>query len=151
MYFSDGSTVSVGTLYNNGSATAVNFTAVTTTYILFVVANTSSTTYNVGLAEFMAFGQLASTSSASASVSASASASASAASSAGYYADIAPLASVAVSSFASGQPGSAAIDTVCSGYSSNLFFQPQAPFSDTLGQATTVPSGHLMEKVLVPL
>jgi len=54
--FSDGSVVAVGTLNNDGSATAFNFTAVSTTSLSFLVTAVSSTTYNVGLSEIMVFG-----------------------------------------------------------------------------------------------
>jgi LmbE family N-acetylglucosaminyl deacetylase/mannose/fructose/N-acetylgalactosamine-specific phosphotransferase system component IIB len=49
--FSDGTTVNVPSLNNDGSATTVTFPAVTTTSLLFTVTSVSSTTFNVGLAE----------------------------------------------------------------------------------------------------
>ncbi|MBO0729869.1 MAG: PIG-L family deacetylase, partial [Acidimicrobiaceae bacterium] len=53
--FSDGTTVNVPSLNNNGSATTVTFPAKTTTSLLFTVTSVSSSTQNVGLAEIEAF------------------------------------------------------------------------------------------------
>ncbi len=53
--FSDGSTVPVPALNNDGTATVVTFPAKTTTTLLFTVTSVSSTTTNVGLAEIMVF------------------------------------------------------------------------------------------------
>ena len=53
--FSDGSTVNVPTLNNNGAATTVTFPAKTTTSVLFTVLSVSSTTQNVGLSEIEVF------------------------------------------------------------------------------------------------
>jgi len=50
--FSDGSTVSVPALNNDGSATVVTFPARATTSVRFTVGSTSSATENAGLAEF---------------------------------------------------------------------------------------------------
>jgi len=50
--FSDGTTVNVPSLNNDGSATTVTFTAKTTTSLLFTVTSVSSTTFNVGLRRF---------------------------------------------------------------------------------------------------
>ncbi|MBM9466735.1 DUF7402 domain-containing protein [Nakamurella leprariae] len=50
--FSDGSTVAVGQLPNDGSALTVSFPAKSTTSIRFTVTQVSSTTLNIGLAEF---------------------------------------------------------------------------------------------------
>ena len=49
--FSDGSTVNVPSLNNDGSATTVTFPAKTTTSLLFTVTSVSATTGNVGLSE----------------------------------------------------------------------------------------------------
>ena len=54
--FSDGSTVTVPALNNNGAATTVTFPTKTTTSVLFTVTSVSSTTQNVGLAEIEVFG-----------------------------------------------------------------------------------------------
>jgi hypothetical protein len=53
--FSDGSTVGVGTLNNDGSATTVTFPAKTTTKLKMTVNSVSSCTQNVGLAEIQAY------------------------------------------------------------------------------------------------
>ena len=54
--FSDGSTVSVPSLNNDGSATVVNLTTpVTTTSVQLTVSTVSGTTQNVGLAEIQVF------------------------------------------------------------------------------------------------
>jgi LmbE family N-acetylglucosaminyl deacetylase/3-mercaptopyruvate sulfurtransferase SseA len=54
--FSDGSTVSVGALANNGSGTTVSFTARTITSVTFTITSVSSATENIGLAEFEVYG-----------------------------------------------------------------------------------------------
>src|SRR4029434_2889066 len=48
--FSDGTTVSVTSLSNNGAATTVTFTARSVTSVTFAVTAVSTTTQNVGLA-----------------------------------------------------------------------------------------------------
>jgi LmbE family N-acetylglucosaminyl deacetylase len=53
--FSDGSTVTVPALNNDGSATTITFPPTTTTSLLFTVTSVSSTTQNVGLAEIEVF------------------------------------------------------------------------------------------------
>jgi hypothetical protein len=53
--FSDGSTVTVPALNNDGSATTVTFPSKTTTSLLFTVTSVSASTSNVGLAEIQAF------------------------------------------------------------------------------------------------
>jgi LmbE family N-acetylglucosaminyl deacetylase len=53
--FSDGTTVTVPSLDNAGQATAINFTARSTTSLRLTVTNVSGTTVNVGLAEFQAY------------------------------------------------------------------------------------------------
>ncbi|WCD92916.1 PIG-L family deacetylase [Microbacterium sp. nov. GSS16] len=53
--FSDGSIVTVSALNNDGSTTVVMFPARTVTSVRFTVTSTSSTTQNVGLAEFEAY------------------------------------------------------------------------------------------------
>jgi hypothetical protein len=55
--FSDGSSVSVGTLANNGAATTVTFTARTVTSLTFTITRVSSSTQNIGLAEIQVFGR----------------------------------------------------------------------------------------------
>ena len=54
--FSDGSSVSVGTLANNGTGVTVSFPARTVTSLLLTVTGVSGTTLNVGLAEIEVFG-----------------------------------------------------------------------------------------------
>ena len=58
--FSDGSTVAVGQLNNDGSATQVTFASRTVTSVRFTVTNVGSGTVNVGLSEFEIWGALAS-------------------------------------------------------------------------------------------
>jgi LmbE family N-acetylglucosaminyl deacetylase len=53
--FSDGSTVSVGALPNNGSALVVNFSRRRVTSLRFTVTGVASSTRNVGLAELQAY------------------------------------------------------------------------------------------------
>lgn len=54
--FSDGSSVPVTTLSNSGGATTFTFAARTVTSVRLTVKSVSSTTHNVGLAEFEAWG-----------------------------------------------------------------------------------------------
>lgn len=54
--FSDGSTVNVPTLNNDGSATIINFTTRTTTSVVFSVQQVSAATQNIGLSEIKFFG-----------------------------------------------------------------------------------------------
>jgi hypothetical protein len=56
LVFSDGSTVAVGTLPNDGSGLTVNFTARAATSVRFNVTTVSGATENVGLAEIQVFG-----------------------------------------------------------------------------------------------
>lgn len=56
--FSDGSTVAVPALNNDGSPVTITFPAVTTTSVLFTVSKVSSTTQNVGLSEIQVYPQL---------------------------------------------------------------------------------------------
>ena len=58
--FSDGSSVPVGPLNNNGTGVTVNFPAKVTTSITMAVTAVSSTTSNVGLAEIQVYGTSAS-------------------------------------------------------------------------------------------
>jgi hypothetical protein len=53
--FSDGSTVAVPSLNNDGSATTVTFPAKTTTSLLFTVNSVSASTGNVGLSEIQVY------------------------------------------------------------------------------------------------
>ena len=53
--FSDGTTVPVPALANDGTATIVTFTARTTTTLKFTVTSVSSSTLNIGLAEIEAY------------------------------------------------------------------------------------------------
>lgn len=54
--FSDGTTVPVGTLTNSGAGVTVTFPVRAVTSVRFTVDAVSSTTHNVGLAEFQAWG-----------------------------------------------------------------------------------------------
>jgi VCBS repeat-containing protein len=54
--FSDGSSVTVGSLNNTGSAVTVSFTPRTVTSLTLTVTGVSSTTLNVGLAEIQVYG-----------------------------------------------------------------------------------------------
>ncbi len=54
--FSDGSSVTVGALTNSGTATVVTFSPRNVSWVKFTVTGVSTTTYNVGLAEFEAWG-----------------------------------------------------------------------------------------------
>jgi hypothetical protein len=53
--FSDGSTVQVPALNNDGTATTVTFPAKTTTSLKVTVTSVSASTQNVGLSEIQAF------------------------------------------------------------------------------------------------
>jgi hypothetical protein len=55
--FSDGSTIAVGALPNNGAALTINFTPKATTSVLLTVNSVSPTTENIGLSEIQTFGQ----------------------------------------------------------------------------------------------
>jgi F5/8 type C domain len=55
--FSDGTTVSVGSLTNSGAAVTVTFTPRTVTSVTFTVTSVSATTLNVGLAEIQVYGR----------------------------------------------------------------------------------------------
>lgn len=57
--FSDGSTVAVGALANSGAATTVAFSARRVTTVRLTVDTVKSTTKNVGLSEFQAWGETA--------------------------------------------------------------------------------------------
>jgi LmbE family N-acetylglucosaminyl deacetylase len=54
--FSDGSSVAVGSLNNDGSANVINFSARTITNLQFNITSVSATTQNVGLAEIQVYG-----------------------------------------------------------------------------------------------
>ena len=54
--FSDGSAVEVGSLTNSGAGVSVAFAARAVSWVKLTITSVSSTTYNVGLAEFEAFG-----------------------------------------------------------------------------------------------
>ncbi|GAA5954834.1 hypothetical protein JCM3765_007787 [Sporobolomyces pararoseus] len=56
--FEDGSLISTGPLFNNGSATGVSIPALNTTSIFMTVDSVSSTTSNVGLSEFVVYGSI---------------------------------------------------------------------------------------------
>jgi hypothetical protein len=56
LLFSDGSTVAVGSLPNDGSAFTVSFTPRTVTSVRLTVNSVSTSTVNVGLSEFQAWG-----------------------------------------------------------------------------------------------
>jgi LmbE family N-acetylglucosaminyl deacetylase len=53
--FSDGSTLNVGTLTNNGTGVSLSFAPKTTTSLLFTILSVSATTVNIGLAEIETF------------------------------------------------------------------------------------------------
>ena len=53
--FSDGSSVTVGTLPNDGSAYTLSFAAKTVTSLQLNITSVSTTTDNVGLAEIQAY------------------------------------------------------------------------------------------------
>ena len=53
--FSDGSSITVGTLPNNGSASTLTFAAKTVTTLQLNITSVSSTTQNVGLAEIQVY------------------------------------------------------------------------------------------------
>ncbi|KAI5475263.1 Carbohydrate-Binding Module Family 1 protein, cellulose binding protein [Pseudohyphozyma bogoriensis] len=104
--FSDGSSVPVGTLVNDGSATLVALDGnVTTTSVTFTVDSVSSTTSNVGLSEIQCFGTVAATSgNATTPITYS------------LTDDWALNATATASSYSSGQPATAAIDGLIGGY-----------------------------------
>ena len=54
--FSDGSSVVVGALNNDGSATALTFVAKTITSLKLTVTSVSATTQNIGLSEIVVLG-----------------------------------------------------------------------------------------------
>ena len=54
--FSDGSSLLVGPLNNNGTATEITFPARVVTSLTMTVTGVSGTTINVGLAEIQVFG-----------------------------------------------------------------------------------------------
>jgi LmbE family N-acetylglucosaminyl deacetylase len=58
LLFSDGSTVTVGTLPNNGSGLTVDFSPRSITSVRFQVGSVSGTTENVGLSEIEVFGSV---------------------------------------------------------------------------------------------
>lgn len=53
--FSDGSTLAIGALNNDGSATTFNFATKTFKSLNLSITSVSSTTLNVGLSEFQVF------------------------------------------------------------------------------------------------
>ena len=100
--FSDGSTVTCpSALDNAGGATTITFTSRSTTSILLTITSVSSSTENIGLAEFQVFGSNAST-----TASATATASASASASATATATASPTATASTSSTATATPSS---------------------------------------------
>jgi hypothetical protein len=56
LQFSDGTTVSVGTLPNDGSALTITFPAKATTSLRLNILTVSGTTQNIGLSEIEAWG-----------------------------------------------------------------------------------------------
>lgn len=56
LLFSDGTTVTVPSLNNDGSAVTINFTSRATSYVRFTVTSIGAWTGNAGLAEFQAWG-----------------------------------------------------------------------------------------------
>lgn len=70
LQFSDGSTVPVGALANNGSSVTIHFTTRTTTSLRLVITSVSQTTSNAGLAEIETYGNMPSDTSRAASTTA---------------------------------------------------------------------------------
>ena len=58
LVFSDGSTVLMGALANNGSPATISFPARTTTSIRLIITSVSATTKNIGLAEFETYANM---------------------------------------------------------------------------------------------
>ena len=58
--FSDGSSLSTGSLPNDGSALTLSFAAKTITSVTFTVTSVSATTLNIGLSEIQVYGYAAS-------------------------------------------------------------------------------------------
>ena len=118
---SDNSTYSIGALYNAGNATIFPLgTTVTSKSILLTVDEVLYTSANIGLSEFQVYLNSTSCStSSSSSVASATSTSTSAQSSASAVVDIALVATASASSYSAGQPASAAIDGVISGYPTN--------------------------------
>jgi hypothetical protein len=121
--FSDGSTVSVGALANDGSATLVTLPGtVVTQMIVLAVTSVSSSTSNVGLSEFQAFGSICpgcALGNNFTDASATTTTSSGVVSGTGAFADLALLATASASSYGSSQPPQRAIDGVISGYPAN--------------------------------
>ena len=120
--FSDGSTVAVGSLNNDGSATGVTFATRNVTYVTFTVGTVSSTTSSAGLAEFQVYGPAGSNTASNTTTSSSNSTATYTYSSV----DVALNATAAASSAATGQGASAAIDGVIGGYSSGVYTEEWA-------------------------
>ncbi|SCZ92524.1 BZ3500_MvSof-1268-A1-R1_Chr5-2g07942 [Microbotryum saponariae] len=111
--FSDGTTVTIPSLNDDGSATVVNLTAaVNTTTLLFTVTSAGPSSSSVGLAELGVFYSQAQSSSGTTAVSATVGSS-------DAYSDLALTASASASSGARGQTADRANDGVISGYPSN--------------------------------
>ncbi|KAM0756053.1 hypothetical protein T439DRAFT_283260, partial [Meredithblackwellia eburnea MCA 4105] len=102
--WSDGTTLTVPSLYNAGTATTLSFATKNTSSIKFTVTSTSSSTSNAGLSEIQAYysGVQPDPSTMTASYAQGA--------------DLALFASATASSYSSGQPPSAAIDGWVGGY-----------------------------------
>ena len=107
--FSDGTEVSVGALYNNGSATVFTFDPIYTNTLTMTVGTVSSSTGSVGLAEIQVYGS-------GYAATATASASGAAASGLSSLQDIALIATPTCSSQAYSQECDSAIDDVVDGY-----------------------------------
>lgn len=121
--FSDGSSVSVGALANDGSATLVTLPGtVVTQMIVLAVTSTSSATSNVGLAEFRAYGTICDGCALGnnfTNASATTTTSTGVVTGTGAYADLALLATASASSYGSSQPPDRSNDGVISGYPAN--------------------------------
>jgi LmbE family N-acetylglucosaminyl deacetylase len=103
--FSDGTTTTVPALADDGSATVVDVGSRSVTSLRLTVTSTSASTLNVGLAEVEVYGPVATTTPTTPSTPSGSL--------------LSRGASVTVSSQASGQPGSAAVDGVVDGYPGN--------------------------------
>ncbi|GAA5841179.1 hypothetical protein JCM3766R1_001696 [Sporobolomyces carnicolor] len=121
--FSDKSTVSVGALANDGSATLVTLPGtVVTQMVVVAVTSTASSTENAGLAEFQAYGaacpacRIGNT---FGNYTANTTTSGGVVSGTGAYSDLALFATASASSWPATQPPQRAIDGVLSGYPLN--------------------------------
>ncbi|SGY68275.1 BQ5605_C004g02873 [Microbotryum silenes-dioicae] len=122
--FSDGTTVTIPSLNDDGSATVVNLTAaVNTTTLLFTVTSAGSSSNSVGLAELGVFYSQAQSSSGMTAVNTTLTSTTTTSSgtvgSSNAYSNLALTASASASSGANGQTADRTNDGVISGYPSN--------------------------------